>query len=225
MRSLIVSILVLCAGHVFAQSKVPIKVAGHELPPFFYKVDRGLNGACLDLMKRLCTEEKLQCEYSSDSVTAIPEKLRSGELAMGCPFRKTPEREKDFYVSEPLFKTAFGFAGLPKNIDKVKSEKDFAGLEIGATGSFTSSAALSRINDQLETKFSIIPELDVYGPLEKVSQENYLFAYVNKDTMVFWNKNHQTKLEMVPALGEQFQYHILFSKKVFSAKEFAQLNA
>lgn len=214
------------AGASAGHEDTRLTFVGFNMPPFYMRPDAtGISGAGYEIMQQLCEREKLACRFTILPFSETMQRISEGKFEMGGPMAKTTEREKIFYYSLPVFHTSLAFFGLDKNIKKIHDYKDLKGLKVGVTNPSIGLLYLTEINNELEGKIKIIKERDTLIALKMADLGTYQLAYVNADNGRYWVKRYRSKMKEVPKLSKRIDYHFVFSRKTFSEKEFAQIDA
>ncbi|WP_413578122.1 substrate-binding periplasmic protein [Bdellovibrio sp. HCB290] len=226
MKSFLI-LLIVGFGFSWALAVTPktITFVGYDYPPFFYRDARlGFTGASVDLMKELCKVEDLKCTFKILPIREALELIKEGKIAVGGPFAFTSHRQLKFYYSPPLFKATFGFFGAKKVVARIKDYDDLRGLKVTVTSPSYTSISLDKINDSVGGKIRIITDEQVLASIKKVAQGKFPLVYINRDVGRAWIKMNNASLVEVPSLGDESDYHFIFSRKEFSDDEFEKVN-
>ncbi|WP_413292753.1 substrate-binding periplasmic protein [Bdellovibrio sp. HCB185ZH] len=199
---------------------------GYNMPPFYMRPDAtGISGAVHEIAQSLCEREKLSCRFTILPFTEAMQNISDGKMEMGGPVAKTPEREKHYYFSTPLFHTRLAFFGLEKNVKNIKSLDDLKGKKIGVTKNSITFESLTEINESLKKKVDILPQKDTSVTVKMAELGTYHLAYLNEDYGKYWIQRYRSKLQEVPELKKELDYHIIFSRKSMTEAQFAAIDA
>ncbi|QLY24909.1 ABC transporter substrate-binding protein [Bdellovibrio sp. KM01] len=199
---------------------------GYNMPPFYMRPDAtGISGAVHEIIQELCEREKLSCRFTILPFAEALKNIGDGKMEMGGPVAKTPEREKLYYFSTPIFHSSLAFFGLEKNVKNIKSYKDLMGKKVGVTKNSIPYDSLSEINEGLKKKINILPQKDPLVTAKMAELGTYHLAYLNEDYGKYWIKRYRSKIQEVPELKKQVDYYIIFSRKSMTDAQFATINA
>ena len=131
LRGIACALCLLCIGASgFAQET--IRIATGEYPPFLSE-ELKYHGVGIRVITEAFALEGVRVEYGWFPWKRAYELMKSGAWDCTGTWRKTPDREKDGYFSDPLYPTAFTFFHRKDFRFDWKSMDDLGGLFIGAT--------------------------------------------------------------------------------------------
>ncbi|WP_374027457.1 substrate-binding periplasmic protein [Bdellovibrio bacteriovorus] len=198
-------------------------VVGQNYEPYyFHDGTSGINGACYEIVQRLCSFEKAHCKFKFAPVRRFMAMLKTGEADVGCPLGRSAPRETAFHM-HTLFRARYAFFGLPEATHKIKSYTDLNGLKVGVLSPAMTEISLQRIHEFTDKAFTIEPEKTIFNSLLKAKKKAYALAYGNRDVALRWIEKTRSKLREVPELGEPVAYSIAFSKKNIDEKRFQKI--
>lgn len=198
-------------------------VVGQDYEPYyFHNGTSGVNGACYEIVQKLCTLEKVHCKFKFAPVRRFMAMLKNGEADVGCPLSRSAPRETAFHM-HTLFRGRYAFFGLLEATHKIKNYTDLSGLKIGVLSPAMTEISLQRIHEFTDKTFTIEPEKTIFNSLLKAEKKTYALAYGNRDVALRWIEKTRSKLREVPELGEPVAYSIAFSKKNIDDKRFQKI--
>jgi polar amino acid transport system substrate-binding protein len=184
----------------------------------------GISGAVHEIVQTLCEREKLSCRFTILPFAEAMQNISDGKMEMGGPVAKTAEREKHYYFSTPIFHTGLAFFGLEKNIKNIKTYNDLKGKKIGVTKNSITFETLTEINLGLKKKINILPQKDTLVTVKMAELGTYHLAFLNQDYGRYWIKRYRSKIQEVPELKTELDYHIIFSRKSMTDAQFVAID-
>ncbi|WP_347357884.1 transporter substrate-binding domain-containing protein [Bdellovibrio sp.] len=198
-------------------------VVGQDYEPFYFKSGTsGVQGACYEIIQRLCQMEQVHCKFKVAPLRKFLSMLRDGKADIGCPISASPQRETVFFMT-PVFSTRYSFFGPENYVKKIKGYPDLKGMKVGVFSPSMTEVSLQKIHEFSDKGFAIQPETTVFVSLRKLQNKAYPLAYLNRDVAVTWIQRTRSQLLEVPDLGEAVSYYMAFSKKRFDQTQFSRL--
>lgn len=201
-------------------------VVGHDFEPYYFKAGSvGIQGACYEVVQKLCQMEKIHCKFKIAPFRKYLTMLKNGEADIGCPLAESPQRRSVYYFSEKIFATRYAFFGTPEYAKKVKTYDDLKGLSVGVMSPSLTEVSLLKAQEYAEHKIKIHAEVNANAALRKVEAKKYALTYVNRDVANAWIKKNRSRLIEVQSLGEDVGYSLIFSKKSISEQRFQKMQS
>lgn len=202
-----------------------LSFVGHEFEPFYYKSgSEGVQGAMYDLVQAVCKIQKKHCKFNLAPFRNMQNKLTEGKADVAGPMAFTTQRGVLFYFSAPLFSTRYCFFAMPKNFKDNLTFADLKGKTVGVFGPSATELSLQRVKEVLNQQLIIAVEPDNHTSFRKAENSTHDFAYVNCETGRFLIEKTRSQLKEITSLGEKSDYHIVFSKKTFTADDVKAFN-
>ncbi|UXR66122.1 transporter substrate-binding domain-containing protein [Bdellovibrio bacteriovorus] len=198
-------------------------IVGQDYEPFYFKSGTsGVQGACYEIIQRLCQMEQVHCKFKVAPLRQFLAMLKEGKADIGCPISASPQRETVFFMS-PVFSTRYSFFGAENYVKKIKGYPDLKGMKVGVFSPSMTEVSLQKIHEFSDKGFTIQPETTVFVSLRKLQNKAYPLAYLNRDVAQTWIQRTRSQLLEVPNLGESVSYYMAFSKKRFNQTQFSRL--
>lgn len=199
-------------------------VIGHDFEPYYFKAgSEGIQGACYEIVQKLCQMEKIHCRFKLAPFRKFLTMLKNGDADIGCPLAESPQRRSVYYFSEKIFATRYAFFGAPEYVNKIKTYDDLKGLSVGVISPSLTEVSLLKAQEYAERKIKIHPEVSIDVSFRKADAKKYPLTYVNRDVANAWIKRNRSRMIEVPGLGEDVGYSLIFSKKSISQQRFEKM--
>ncbi|WP_413612482.1 substrate-binding periplasmic protein [Bdellovibrio sp. HCB-110] len=201
-------------------------VIGHDFEPYYFKSgSEGIQGACYEIIQKLCQMEKIHCKFKLAPFRKFLTMLKDGDADIGCPLAESPQRHSVYYFSEKIFATRYAFFGAPEYVNKIKTYDDLKGLGVGVMSPSLTEVSLLKAQEYADRKIKIHPEVNTDVSLRKANTKKYALTYVNRDVANAWIKKNRSRMIEVKSLGEDVGYSLIFSKKSISQQRFEKMQA
>nr|BFD60328.1 hypothetical protein CKG001_24350 [Bdellovibrio sp. CKG001] len=198
-------------------------VIGQDYEPFYFRSGTsGVQGACYEIIQRLCQMEQVHCKFKIAPLRTFLAMLKEGKADIGCPLSASPQRETVYFMT-PVFSTHYSFFGPESYVKKIKGYPDLKGMKVGVFSPSMTEVSLQKIHEFSDKNFTIQPETTVFISLRKLENKAYPLAYANRDVATTWIQRTRSQLLEVPELGESIQYYMAFSKKRFDQTQFSRM--
>lgn len=200
---------------VFAKT---VKFAAQESPPFSY-LERGKpEGASAEIMKKVCAQLNWTCELEIFPFKRALIMTESGEIDGVWGVIKTPEREKTFTLSNPVWSSNLSFMGIKGVTVPVIKVENLSGFTVaGVRGSSSLKRAeeiKEKISDMKIIEANSYPEAfkslfaNSFGPKAVVATYEDVGNYIAR-------KDNFANLVTIYEI-EKVQFRVGFSKKADS---------
>jgi ABC-type amino acid transport/signal transduction systems, periplasmic component/domain len=194
-----------------------IVVGGFDIEPFYFSDGtKGIQGACFEVLEKICALEQLTCKFKIMPFRTALENLKEGTIDVMCPLADSTPRRSAYYFSADVFATAYGLYGLEKNIRNIKHYEDLIGKSISVFGPSNTEVSLQKINEFLNHKIKINMVPSVSKAMKNANANQSDLAYSNIDAAGTWIQRNRSALHEVPNLRDYTGYRIAFSKKTVS---------
>ncbi|MDG0815837.1 substrate-binding periplasmic protein [Bdellovibrio svalbardensis] len=221
------ALTLLCFGSpAKARYNSPFTFVGQDVEPFYFKEGSvGIQGAVFDIMKEICTQEKLTCKFKIAQMRPALDMIKNGAAHGGGPFAISRQRETVLHYTDPIFKSAFVFLAASETAKKIKSYNDLAGMSAVAMSTSMTWISLQRVNEITGNKMKVSGEPTELTAIRKTENKNYALAYVPRElARAYFQHNRDSNLREIPALGEPFDIYMVFSRKTVSEDDFKKIN-
>jgi polar amino acid transport system substrate-binding protein len=175
--ALVFSALLLPIG--FA-SGAELKLNTQDFAPFNYEVNGVVSGPAADIIRKICSEMKIDC-----SLHLLPWRRAQDEVAYGTAqglfvIGWNEERAKTLYFSPPILNTEYGFFVRDDNPLKFKQNSDVKGYTVGTFGPSNTATALEKIKGEIK-ELTIDMTPDDESAFKKLSLGRVDAVFSNKD--------------------------------------------
>jgi len=205
-------------------SGAELKLNTQDFAPFNYEVNGVVSGPAADIIRKICSEMKIDC-----SMHLLPWRRAQDEVANGTAqglfvIGWNEERAKTLYFSPPILNTEYGFFVRDDNPLKFKQNLDVKGYTIGVFGPSNTATALEKIKAEIK-ELTIDMTPDDESAFKKLSLDRVDAVFSNKD--VGNDMMRKLGIRNIQYSGRQqtLKYYIGFSQKFTDKKLVDQFNA
>jgi len=205
-------------------SGAELKLNTQDFAPFNYEVSGVVSGPAADIIRKICSEMKIDC-----SMHLLPWRRAQDEVANGTAqglfvIGWNEERAKTLYFSPPILNTEYGFFVRDDNPLKFKQNLDVKGYTIGVFGPSNTATALEKIKAEIK-ELTIDMTPDDESAFKKLSLDRVDAVFSNKD--VGNDMMRKLGIRNIQYSGRQqtLKYYIGFSQKFTDKKLVDQFNA
>jgi len=205
-------------------SGAELKLNTQDFAPFNYEVSGVVSGPAADIIRKICSEMKIDC-----SMHLLPWRRAQDEVANGTAqglfvIGWNEERAKTLYFSPPILNTEYGFFVRDDNPLKFKQNLDVKGYTIGVFGPSNTATALEKIKAEIK-ELTIDMTPDDESAFKKLSLDRVDAVFSNKD--VGNDMMRKLGIRNIRYSGRQqtLKYYIGFSQKFTDKKLVDQFNA
>ena len=205
-------------------SGAELKLNTQDFAPFNYEVSGVVSGPAADIIRKICSEMKIDC-----SMHLLPWRRAQDEVANGTAqglfvIGWNEERAKTLYFSPPILNTEYGFFVRDDNPLKFKQNLDVKGYTIGVFGPSNTATALEKIKAEIK-ELTIDMTPDDESAFKKLSLDRVDAVFSNKD--VGNDMMRKLGIRNIRYSGRQqtLKYYIGFSQKFTGKKLVDQFNA
>ena len=229
-RFVLVILSVILMGTTLFSKENRLYFNTQEFSPFNYSKDKKAAGPVVDIIKVVCSQIKIECEFKVLPWRRAQKDVKEGLSDALFVVGKNRERERWLHFSLPIIITEYGFFVLKSNNLKYKELKDIQGYTIGVYGPSNTSNSLTKIGNEL-IKNNLLP-LNI-----RISYDDVLsFKMLNKKNRgiqaVYSNKDvgneliKKYHLDNIRYAGKQksLNYFIAFSKTTVSKEVVEKFN-
>lgn len=205
----------------------PMTFTMEHFPPFNADEQGTAVGPLPDIVRATCTAMKIQCIFEIYPWRRAYRMVEEGKADGIFVLLRTPEREKDFYFSDPVIQTAYTlFANQSAKI-AYSTPQDLNGYTLGVYGPSGTSITAEEIAKSA-VDLRIVMEVDNPTVFRKLSGMRYgekSVAVMNYDVGHYILK--QEKISGIKAIGDikRIDYTIGLSRKKVDEKQAEKFNA
>lgn len=194
-----------------------------DFAPFSYEVNHMVSGPAADIIKRICSEGKLEC-----TVRLLPWRRAQEEVANGSAHALfligwNQDRAKTLYFSPPVLNTEYGFFVREDHALHFKQNSDVKGYTVGVYGPSNTATALEKIKAEIK-ELTIDMTPDDEAAFRKLSIGRVDAVFSNRD--VGYDLLHKLGLRNIRYSGRQqsLKYYVGFSQKFTDKRLVDQFN-
>ena len=194
-----------------------------DFAPFNYQVNGMVSGPAADIIRKICSEMKIDC-----TMHLLPWRRAQDEVANGTAHGLfvigwNEERAKTLYFSPPILNTEYGFFVRDDNPLKFKQNSDVKGYTVGTFGPSNTATALEKIKSEIK-ELTIDMTPDDESAFKKLSLGRVDAVFSNKD--VGNDMMGKLGIRNIRYSGRQqsLRYYIGFSQKFTDKKLVDQFN-
>jgi len=201
-----------------------LKLNTQDFAPFNYEVNGVVSGPAADIIRKLCSEMKIDC-----TMHLLPWRRAQDEVANGTAHGLfvigwNEERAKTLYFSPPILNTEYGFFVRDDNPLKFKQNSDVKGYTVGVFGPSNTATALERIKAEIK-ELTIDMTPDDESAFRKLSLARVDAVFSNKDVGNDMMRKLGIKNIRYSGRQQSLKYYIGFSQKFTDKKLVDQFNA
>jgi polar amino acid transport system substrate-binding protein len=157
-----------------------LKLNTQDFAPFNYEVKGVVSGPAADIIRKICSEMKIDC-----SLHLLPWRRAQDEVANGTAHGLfvigwNEELAKTLYFSPPILNTEYGFFVRDDNPLKFKQNSDVKGYTVGTFGPSNTATALEKIKGEIK-ELTIDMTPDDESAFKKLSLGRVDAVFSNKD--------------------------------------------
>ena len=200
-----------------------LKLNTQDFAPFSYEVNGVVSGPAADIIRKICSEMKIDC-----TMHLLPWRRAQDEVANGTAqglfvIGWNEERAKTLYFSPPLLNTEYGFFVRDDNPLKFKQNLDVKGYIVGVYGPSNTATALEKIKADIKD-LTIDMTPDDKAAFKKLSLARVDAVFSNRDEG--YDLLHKLALKNIRYSGRQqsLKYYIGFSQKFTDKKVVDEFN-
>jgi polar amino acid transport system substrate-binding protein len=200
-----------------------LKLNTQDFAPFNYEVNGVVSGPAADIIRRVCSDAKIDC-----SMHLLPWRRAQDEVANGTAHGLfvigwNEERAKTLYFSPSILNTEYGFFVRDNNPLQFNHNSDVKGYTVGVFGPSNTATALEKIKAEVK-ELTIDMTPDDEAAFKKLSLGRVDAVFSNKD--VGYDLMHKLSLKNIRYSGRQqsLKYYIGFSQKFTDKKLVDQFN-
>ena len=201
-----------------------LKLNTQDFAPFNYEVNGVVSGPAADIIRKICSEMKIDC-----SLHLLPWRRAQDEVAYGTAqglfvIGWNEERAKTLYFSPPLLNTEYGFFVRDDNPLKFKQNSDVKGYTVGTFGPSNTATALEKIKAEIK-ELTIDMTPDDESAFKKLSLGRVDAVFSNKDVGNDMMRKLSIKNIRYSGRQQSLKYYIGFSQKFTDKKVVDEFNA
>jgi polar amino acid transport system substrate-binding protein len=201
-----------------------LKLNTQDFAPFSYEVNGLVSGPAADVIKRICSEAKIDC-----TMHLLPWRRAQEEVAKGAAnalflIGWNEERAKTLYFSPPVLNTEYGFFVREGHPLQFKQNSDVKSYTVGVYGPSNTATALEKIKAEIKDMIIDMTPNDA-AAFRKLSVGRVDAVFSNRD--VGYDAIRKLSLKNIRYSGRQqsLKYYIGFSQKFADKKLVDQFNA
>lgn len=192
-----------------------LRFVTESFQPFTYEEGGKGAGPIADIVQSVCGRIKAVC-----TIDVLPWRralllAEQGEADGIFTVLKVPEREKKFFLTEPVVETAYALFALDSGTYPYKTAKDLMGRTVGVYGPSGTSITLADMIKDI-SGVTVVMETDNATALRKLPAGRYGddgIVMINRDVAYFLMKQAGIKNLRQVAEVKKIQYHIGLSRK------------
>jgi len=194
-----------------------------DFAPFNYEVSGVVSGPAADIIRKICSEMKIDC-----TMHLLPWRRAQDEVANGTAHGLfvigwNEERAKTLYFSPPILNTEYGFFVRDDNPLKFKQNSDVNGYTVGTFGPSNTATALEKIKAEIQDlKIDMTP--DDESAFKKLSLGRVDAVFSNKDVGNDMMRKLGIKNIRYSGRQQSLKYYIGFSQKFTDKRLVDQFN-
>jgi polar amino acid transport system substrate-binding protein len=201
-----------------------LKLNTQDFAPFNYEVNGVVSGPAADIIRKICSEMKIDC-----TMHLLPWRRAQDEVANGTAHGLfvigwNEERAKTLYFSPPILNTEYGFFVRDDNPLKFKQNSDVKGYTVGTFGPSNTATALEKIKGEIK-ELTIDMTPDDESAFKKLSLGRVDAVFSNKDVGNDMMRKLGIKNIRYSGRQQSLKYYIGFSQKFTDKKLVDQFSA
>jgi len=194
-----------------------------DFAPFNYEVNGIVSGPAADIIRKICSEMKIDC-----TMHLLPWRRAQDEVANGTAqglfvIGWNEERAKTLYFSPPILNTEYGFFVRDDNPLKFKQNSDVKGYTVGTFGPSNTATALEKIKADIKD-LTIDMTPDDESAFKKLSLGRVDAVFSNKDVGNDMMRKLGIKNIRYSGRQQSLKYYIGFSQKFTDKRLVDQFN-
>lgn len=224
MRRMAGLLLGLAAGGACAQT---MEFVADPFPPFTYEENGTVGGPIADVVRAACALMRVPCELKvypwRRAMGLIDQGLADGIFAVA----RIPEREKQFFLTDPIVESSYGVFVPTHSELAYKSPQDLDGYTVAAYGPSAATEAIEEIAPQAPS-MRMVTDIDNMTVLKKLQAMRYGdkgAAVVNADVGLYMMQNEGIGGLRVAGTIKKVAYAIGLSRKKVTEEQAAAFNA
>lgn len=201
-----------------------LKFNTQDFAPFNYEIGGVVSGPGADIIRRICSDIKIDCSFNLLPWARAQEEVRNGIAQALFLIGWNEERAQWLYFSPPILKSEYGFFVRNDNPLKFKHVSDVKGYTIGVYGPSNTSFFLEKIKAEIQD-LTIDMTPDDPAAFKKLSLGRVAAVYSNRD--VGYDLIAKLSLTNLRYAGVHtgLKYYVGFSQKFTDKKLVDQFNA
>ncbi|SFN40162.1 polar amino acid transport system substrate-binding protein [Formivibrio citricus] len=209
-------------GLLFYASAVaePMLWVTEPFHPYSYKENSKVAGPFAEIVQAACDRLKVECTMEIMPWRRALYMAEEGQASGLFGVAKTPEREKSFFLSDPILETAYSFFALDSTRFRYQKIQDLNGYTIGVYGPSATSRALQ--NSAQGQPVNIVIEVTNLTALKKLIGGRYgdnALVLINREVGLSLAKEEKiTNLKLAGDL-QPIVYVIGLSRKKVSERQ------
>lgn len=204
----------------------PMVFVMQAFPPFALNQQGRAEGPFPDLVRAVCEAMQMPCELEIYPWRRALRMAEEGAADGILVIQKLPEREKHFYLTDPIVQSAYSVFALDSSPIIYNHPKDLEGYTVGVYGPSATSQSVESIA-QIASDVQIVWEIDNSTVLRKLNARRYgerSVGVVNLDVGNYLIKQEgMTGLKVVGEV-KKVEYLIGLSRKKLSAIQAEEFN-
>jgi polar amino acid transport system substrate-binding protein len=201
-----------------------LKFNTQDFAPFNYEVGGVVSGPAADIIRRICSDIKIDCSLNLLPWARAQDEVRNGKAQGIFVVGWNEEQSKWLYFSPPILNSEYGFFVRADNPLKFNENSDVQGYAVGVYGPSNTATALERIKAEIK-QMTIDMTPDGGAAFKKLSVSRIQAVFSNRD--VGNDLMRKLGIRNVRYAGRQqiLKYYIGFSQKFTEKKLVDQFNA
>ena len=189
-----------------------LKFNTQDFAPFNYEVGGVVSGPAADIIRRICSEIKIDCSFNLLPWARAQEGVANGTAHGLFVIGWNEERAKTLYFSPPILNTEYGFFVKNENPLKFKQNADVKGYTVGVFGPSNTATSLEKIKAEInELTIDMTP--DDEAAFKKLSLGRVDAVFSNRDVGYDFMRSLNLKNIRYSGRQQSLKYYIGFSQK------------
>ncbi len=189
-----------------------LKFLTQEFAPFSYQVDGVVSGPAAEIIRRICSDMKINCSFRSALWPGAQKAVRLGDANGLFVIGWNQERENWLYFSLPIIYTEYGLFVRFDNDLKFENVYDIKGYRVGVYGPSNTSKSLMAIKKVVKDLKIDMTSKDE-SAFKKLSVARVDGVYSNKAVGFALIKKLGLKNIRYAGIHKELKYFIGFSKQ------------
>ena len=223
-RSICLALLLsACLWFVGFAGAAELKFNTQDFAPFNYELGGVVSGPGADIIRRICSDIKIDCSFHLLPWARAQEEVKNGVAQGLFMIGWNEERAQWLYFSPPVLNSEYGFYVRNDNPLKFKHPSDVKGYTVGVYGPSNTSFFLEKIKTEIKD-LTIDMTPDDIAAFKKLSLGRVTAVYSNRDV----GNDLIAKLGLTnlryAGVHTKLKYYIGFSQKFTDKKLVDQFN-
>jgi polar amino acid transport system substrate-binding protein len=221
LSSIVAAVFLACCGPAHAAELI---FNTEDSSPFNYEVNGVVSGPSADVIRRVCSEMRIECPMRLLPWRRTQQEVMDGKAHAMFSIGWNSERAKWLYFSPPLLNTEYGFFVRDDNPLTFTQSSDVKGYVVGVYGPSNTAAALEKIKAEIgDLTIDMTPTFE--AAFRKLAVDRVKAVFSNRD--VGYDVLRKLGITNIRYSGRQqtLKYYVGFSQQYADKKLVDQFNA